>query len=132
VTAAEDNPLDITTGGLRSTIRVAILENAHQFAPVVQGIVVGGITRFGKAGTGAAINGLHGVAKSRAILAAAGGGPLADGGGGMAVGEARLGRLAYVPKMIAGGIVLADIVVQAHQEAKAEARRAEEDGTTQA
>ena len=129
--AADESPLDTTSGGFRNNIRVAVLENAHRFAPIVQGAAIEGIARFGRAGTGAAINGLHGVAKSRAVLAAAGGGPLRNGGGGMAAGGARIARLAYVPNVIAGGIVFADIVVQARQEAKAEARCAYEDGTTE-
>lgn len=110
-------------GGIRQTVRVVVLQNAQQLEPLLHGAVVGAISKWGRAGTGAAISGLHGVAKSRAILAAAGGGPLENGGGGMAAGAARLGRLAYVPRIVAGGIVLADIVVQAHIEAKAEARR---------
>jgi hypothetical protein len=52
---------------------------------------------FGIASTGTAIGTLSGAAASNAILAWLGGGSLAAGGGGMAVGTAVLGGLVAVP-----------------------------------
>ena len=76
-------------------------------------------------------NGLHGVVKSREITAATGVSTPTYCGGGMAVWGARMGRLAYVARVITGGIVFASTVVRAHSEAKVEARRTDEDGITQ-
>lgn len=61
---------------------------------------------FGTASTGTAISGLSGAAASNAILASLGGGPLAVGGGGMAVGALVLGSIALGPTLAAGGLFL--------------------------
>jgi len=55
---------------------------------------------YGTASTGTAISGLSGAAASNAILAWLGGGSLAAGGGGMAVGTAMLGGVVLVPTAI--------------------------------
>jgi hypothetical protein len=61
---------------------------------------------FGTASTGAAISGLSGVAASNATLAWLGGGSLAVGGGGMALGTAMLAGIAAGPALMIGGFVL--------------------------
>lgn len=65
----------------------------------------GGIMALGTASTGTAIGGLSGVAATNATLAWLGGGSLAAGGGGMALGSMVLGGIIAGPAlMIAGGI----------------------------
>lgn len=61
---------------------------------------------FGTAGTGAAIGGLSGAAAWNATLAWLGGGSLAAGGGGMALGTLVLGGIAVGPALMIGGFVL--------------------------
>lgn len=60
---------------------------------------------FGTASTGAAISGLAGIAARNATLAWLGGGSLASGGGGIAVGTAALTGIALVPIAIIPPIV---------------------------
>jgi hypothetical protein len=52
---------------------------------------------FGHAGTGTAISGLSGIAAKSAALAWLGGGSLATGGGGMALGSLVLGGITLAP-----------------------------------
>lgn len=60
---------------------------------------------LGTASTGTAIGGLSGVAATNATLAWLGGGSLAAGGGGMALGSMVLGGIIAGPALlIAGGI----------------------------
>jgi hypothetical protein len=61
---------------------------------------------FGTASTGAAIGGLSGAAAWNATLAWLGGGSLATGGGGMALGGLVLGGIAVGPALMIGGFVL--------------------------
>jgi hypothetical protein len=61
---------------------------------------------FGTASTGAAIGGLSGAAAWNATLAWFGGGSLAAGGGGMALGSLVLGGIAVGPALMIGGFVL--------------------------
>lgn len=65
------------------------------------------IGTFATASTGAAISGLSGAAAQSAILAWLGGGSLAVGGGGMALGSVVLGGIAVAPALAIGGFVLA-------------------------
>lgn len=62
---------------------------------------------FGTASTGAAISGLSGAAATNATLAWLGGGSLAAGGGGMALGSLVLGGITIGPALMIGGFVLA-------------------------
>ena len=63
---------------------------------------------LGAASTGIPIAGLSGVAASNATLAFLGGGSLATGGGGMALGTAVLGGVVTVPALVLGaGVVTA-------------------------
>lgn len=61
---------------------------------------------FGTASTGTAIGGLSGAAAWNATLAWLGGGSLATGGGGMALGSIVLGGIAIAPALMVGGFVL--------------------------
>lgn len=64
-------------------------------------------TSVGVASTGAAISGLSGAAAWNATLAWLGGGSLAAGGGGMALGTVVLGGITVGPALAVGGFVLA-------------------------
>jgi hypothetical protein len=64
-------------------------------------------TSVGVAGTGAAISGLSGAAAWNATLAWLGGGSLAAGGGGMALGTVVLGGITVGPALAVGGFVIA-------------------------
>lgn len=61
---------------------------------------------FGTASTGTAIGGLSGAAAWNATLAWLGGGSLAAGGGGMALGTLVLGGITVGPALMVGGFVL--------------------------
>ncbi len=61
---------------------------------------------FGSASTGTAISGLSGAAAWNATLAWLGGGSLATGGGGMALGSLVLGGITVGPALMIGGFVL--------------------------
>ena len=66
------------------------------------GLMVGAwtlVTTFGTASTGAAIGGLSGAAATNAGLAWFGGGAIAAGGGGMALGSVVLGGIAVLPAL---------------------------------
>lgn len=65
----------------------------------------GGVMALGSASTGTAIAGLSGAAATNATLAWLGGGAIAAGGGGMALGTAVLGGIVAGPALlVAGGI----------------------------
>ncbi len=66
-----------------------------------------GAVLFGaKAGTGATIGSLSGVAAKNALLAWFGGGSIAAGGGGMALGTLMLGGIVLAPAIFTAGCVL--------------------------
>ena len=65
----------------------------------------GGVMALGTASTGAAIGGLSGAAATNATLAWLGGGSLAAGGGGMAVGAAVLGGVIAVAAVLLAGSI---------------------------
>lgn len=62
------------------------------------------VSTFGTASTGTAITGLSGVAATNATLAWLGGGSIAAGGGGIAVGTAVLGGLVVIPAIATYGV----------------------------
>lgn len=62
---------------------------------------------MGVASTGTALSGLSGAAAWNATLAWLGGGSLATGGGGMALGTLVLGGIAVGPGLLVGGFMLA-------------------------
>ncbi|MBE9126106.1 MULTISPECIES: hypothetical protein [unclassified Coleofasciculus] len=79
---------------------------------------VGLIGLFGTASTGTAISGLSGAAAWNATLAWLGGGSLAAGGGGMALGTIVLGGITVGPALAIGGFVLASQGEQALTKAR--------------
>lgn len=89
----------VVLGGLSS----AAAGTAGGFAAA--GATTALVTSFGTASTGAAIFGLHGAAATNALLATLGGGALAAGGGGMALGKIVLGGLMGGAGLLIGGII---------------------------
>lgn len=76
-------------------------------AGAVSGAVTfGAVGLFASASTGTAISALSGAAATNATLAFLGGGSLAAGGGGVALGTAVLGGLVAIPVLLVGGFVL--------------------------
>ncbi|MCP2015922.1 hypothetical protein L1280_003105 [Deinococcus sp. HSC-46F16] len=69
--------------------------------------VVGAVSALGAASTGAAISGLSGAAANSALLAWLGGGTLASGGGGMALGAVVAGGLFVAPAALVGSLIVA-------------------------
>lgn len=65
------------------------------------------VTTFATASTGTAISTLSGAAATNAALAFLGGGSLATGGGGMAVGAAALNFVTIGPAILVSGLVVA-------------------------
>lgn len=61
---------------------------------------------FGVASTGAAISGLSGAAAESATLAFLGGGSLASGGGGIALGATALNFVTVGPALLVGGLII--------------------------
>lgn len=84
------------TGGFKA---VGAASAAGQGAVALVGL-------FGTASTGTAISGLSGAAAWNATLAWLGGGSLAAGGGGMALGSVVLGGIAVAPALLIGGFVV--------------------------
>ncbi len=82
---------------------------------------VGLVGLFASASTGTAIGSLGGAAAQSATLAWLGGGSLASGGGGMALGSTVLGGIVVAPALFVGGVVLAT----QGQKAKSQAREHE-------
>lgn len=83
------------------------------------GATTAAVSAFGTASTGAAISGLSGAAAKSALLAWLGGGSLAAGGGGMALGSLVLGGIVIGPTLAVTGFVLADQGEKARTKAKA-------------
>jgi hypothetical protein len=85
------------TGGVKAVVAGAAAGQA----------ATGLATSVGVASTGAAISGLSGAAAWNATLAWLGGGALATGGGGMALGTVVLGGITVGPALAVGGFVIA-------------------------
>lgn len=77
------------------------------------------IVQFASASTGTAISALHGVAATNATLAALGGGALAAGGGGMALGATMLNVATVGPGILAAGLMVKNRGTKARTEADA-------------
>lgn len=89
----------VLIGGLGS----AALGTAGGFAAA--GATTAAVMALGTASTGTAIASLSGVAATNATLAALGGGALAAGGGGMALGSMVLGGATLGVGLLVGGII---------------------------
>lgn len=83
----------------------------------VPSIIFSGVTHFASASTGTAISTLAGAAKTNAVLAWLGGGSLASGGGGVALGGTLLTAATWT---VTGGLVIAcsGIIASNHYEKK--------------
>lgn len=90
---------EILLGGLGG----AGLGTAGGFA--ASGLTTAAVMAFGSASTGTAISTLSGAAATNATLAALGGGSLAAGGGGMALGSLILGGATLGVGLLVGGII---------------------------
>jgi hypothetical protein len=75
-------------------------------AYVAQQAALWGVTSFAAASTGASIAGLSGAAATNATLAWLGGGTLATGGGGVALGGIMLTGIAVAPAALVGGFAI--------------------------
>lgn len=80
--------------------------------------VYGGVMSLAAASTGTAISSLSGVAAYNATLAAIGGGSIASGGFGMAVGAQILGGVVAAPVALVAGLAYASYGAEALQKAK--------------
>ena len=90
---------------------VEAMEVHHAATGVSAGLATAGgvyaaVGALGTASTGASIAGLSGAAATNATLARLGGGAVAAGGGGVAVGTAVLGGLVAAPALLIGGLVM--------------------------
>ncbi|GAA4260429.1 hypothetical protein GCM10022255_089060 [Dactylosporangium darangshiense] len=99
------------------TAGVTGLASAVGAAVSAQAGALWGVSAFASASTGTAISSLSGVAAQNATLAWLGGGSLASGGGGVAVGGAVLGLVTIVPALLVGGMTMG--VVGARTKTKA-------------
>jgi hypothetical protein len=68
--------------------------------------MTGTVGTYGVASTGTAISQLSGIAAHNATMAALGGGSLASGGGGMALGATALNFVTIGPALLVGGLVV--------------------------
>ena len=89
-------------------------------------VAFGAVGMFASASTGTAISALSGAAATNATIAWLGGGSLAAGGGGMALGAVVLGGLVAIPAIIAGGFVLNAKSKESLENAKANKARVEQ------
>ena len=91
-------------GASAGSVRANLLASGAKAAsgPIAALAAYTAVGTLGTASTGAAIGGLSGVAASNATLAWFGGGALAAGGGGMALGTAVLGGVVALPLAFAG------------------------------
>lgn len=95
--------ISIGAGILLGGIGGAAVGTAGGFAAA--GATTAAVMALGTASTGTAIASLSGVAATNATLAALGGGAIAAGGGGMALGSAVLGAATLGIGLLVGGII---------------------------
>lgn len=104
---AEQREIEAFAGAL--TADVNWLRGAGMAALTSAGASVGipgAVSALGAASTGTAISSLSGAAAQNATMAYLGGGSLAAGGGGVALGTAALGVVTIGPTMLIGGLTL--------------------------
>lgn len=94
----------------------AALGTAGAFA--ASGATTAAVMALGTASTGTAISALSGVAATNATLAALGGGSIAAGGGGMALGSMVLGGATLGVGLLIGGVIFS--ISGSHIKGKAE------------
>ncbi|MGY1722744.1 hypothetical protein [Blastococcus sp. SYSU DS0533] len=104
---AEQREIEGFAGAL--TADVNWIKGAGMAAATGTGALIGipsAVTTLGAASTGTAISSLSGAAASNATMAYLGGGSLAAGGGGIALGTAALGVVTIGPTLLVGGLTL--------------------------
>jgi len=84
------------------------------------------VMSIGTASTGTAISSLSGAAATNAFLAFLGGGSLAAGGGGIALGSIVLGGVTIAPAILIGGFVMDKIMEGKLEDVKQELVKAEQ------
>lgn len=99
----ELNRVSVGAGVLLGGIGGAAVGTAGGFAAA--GATTAAVMALGTASTGTAIATLSGAAATNATLAALGGGAIAAGGGGMALGSAVLGAATLGVGLLVGGII---------------------------
>lgn len=121
--AEELKKVSTGAGVLLGGIGGATIGTAGGFAAA--GATTSAVMALGTASTGTAISSLSGVAATNATLAALGGGSIAAGGGGMALGTAILGGATLGVGLLVGGIIfnvtgsnLSDKADEAYNQAK--------------
>lgn len=121
--AEELKNVSVGAGVLLGGLGGAAAGTAGGFAAA--GATTSAVMAIGTASTGTAISSLSGVAATNATLAALGGGSLAAGGGGMALGTAVLGGATLGVGLLVGGIIfnvtgnkLSDKADEAYSQAK--------------
>lgn len=121
--AEELKKVSAGAGVLLGVIGGATVGTAGGFAAA--GVTTSAVMALGTASTGTAISSLSGVAATNATLAALGGGSIAAGGGGMALGTAVLGGATLGVGLLVGGIIfnvtgskLSDKADEAYSQAK--------------
>ncbi|MBQ7367081.1 MAG: zinc ribbon domain-containing protein [Spirochaetaceae bacterium] len=102
-TAEELKRTSVGAGVLLGGLGGAAVGTAGGFAAA--GATTAAVMALGTASTGTAIASLSGVAATNATLAALGGGALAAGGGGMALGSAVLGGATLGVGLLVGGVI---------------------------
>jgi hypothetical protein len=104
---AEQRDIEAFAGALTADVNwikgagVAALTGAGAYAGIPSAV-----TLVGAASTGTAISSLSGAAAQSATMAWLGGGSLAAGGGGVALGTTALGVVTIGPTMLIGGLTL--------------------------
>ena len=95
--------VSVGSGVLLGGLGGAAVGTAGGFAAA--GATTAAVMALGSASTGTAIASLSGVAATNATLAALGGGAVAAGGGGMALGSAVLGGATLGVGLLVGGVI---------------------------
>lgn len=96
--------VSIGAEALKGVVGSSALGTAGAFA--ASGATTAAVSAFGVASTGTAISGLSGAAATNATLAALGGGSLAAGGGGVALGSAILSGATLGIGLMVGGLFI--------------------------
>lgn len=126
--------LTIGKENMLSEMEKASIEAQHLLSSGASGIgagvllgwgTYGGVMALGTASTGAAIGTLSGAAATNATLAWLGGGAIAAGGGGMALGTAVLGGIVAGPAILIAGGLFNSKASEKLEKAKANLKKAE-------